>query len=322
MLKNKKLHKENSFKSPILIIIFNRSKYLKKISTILNKIKPLKIYIAADGPRKNVKYDLLKCKIARKTLLNNINWKCKILKKFSKKNLGVKKNIIESLNWFFQNESKGIILEDDCYPNISFFKFCDELLKKYEDNNKIKMISGNFYFQKNFKLNDSYFFSQRPGTHGWATWARSWAENDIDMKKWKGFVDFLFLVFFFKLNLTKSHYFFKKFKSAYLNKIKCWDYQWLYSIWKNNGLIIRPSKNLCKHIGWGPESTHGKGRDTFPKLKNSKMNFPLTHPNKIYQNNTLDNFEDKIVRKLNFISYFKYKLLNKIKTNIDYFFKK
>ena len=52
------------------------------------------------------------------------------------------------------------------------------------------------------------------------------------------------------------------------------------------------------------------------------MNFPLTHPNKIYQNNTLDNFEDKIVRKLNFISYFKYKLLNKIKTNIDYFFKK
>ena len=31
-----------------------------------------------------------------------------------------------------------------------------------------------------------------------------------------------------------------------------------FSIWKNNGLIIRPYKNLCKHIGWGPDSTHGR----------------------------------------------------------------
>lgn len=319
MIKNNIIHKKNSFETPILIIIFNRSKYLKKIIKILNKIRPQKIYILADGPRKNTKYDLLKCKIARETVVNNINWKCKILKKFRKKNVGLKKNINEGIKWFFNNETKGIILEDDCYPSTSFFKFCDLLLKKYQTNNKIKMISGNFYFENNFKLKESYFFSQRPGTHGWATWARSWSENDIYMKKWRGIWEFLFLLFFFKFNIVKSHYFFRKFKDSYLNKIKSWDYQWLYSIWKNNGLIIRPNKNLCKHIGWGEESTHGKGADTFPNLKSSKINFPLIHPNKIYQNNMLDNFEDLKVRKLYFINYLKYKFLNKIRTYFKFF---
>ena len=34
------------------------------------------------------------------------------------------------INWFFENEEEGVILEDDVLPIQSFFEYCDELLER------------------------------------------------------------------------------------------------------------------------------------------------------------------------------------------------
>lgn len=301
----------DQFDIPVILIIYNRSKYLNYIISKLKVVKPNKIYISADGPKDHL--DKEKCETSRKFIEKNITWDCLIKKNYRQSNIGLKANINEALDWFFSNELMGIILEDDCDPSFTFFQFCKELLLKYKNEKKIKMISGNFYYEKEFKSLKSYFFSKRPGTHGWATWKRSWVENNQNMTNWRPIFDFFWLLNFFNFNFIKTHYFYKKFQDTYNKKINSWDYQLLMSIWKNNGMIIKPFKHLCKHVGWGSNSTHGKGSDSFPELTVKDIDFPLVHPLNIECSNFLDNYEDNTLRKMNFKNYLMYKFKNKIK---------
>ena len=73
--------------TPILILIFNRPKETKKLVKRLEKFKPKNIYVFSDGPRKNNFTDIElnnQCKL----LIQNINWKSKIKKKYLKNNSG------------------------------------------------------------------------------------------------------------------------------------------------------------------------------------------------------------------------------------------
>lgn len=295
----------------VLIIAFNRPGLLKKLIKKLSQIKPKKIYFACDGPRIEYHDDKEKCNLINKLIDSGIDWDCKIFKKTHAKNIGVKKNINSAIDWFFSNEEMGIILEDDCEFSISFFKFCEELLIRYKNNSKIKIISGNYY-HSNIVEDNSYYFSRCPGTHGWATWKRTWDENDKEMKSWRGKLEYFWLVKFFKFNFVKAHYFYKKFIDSYNGVINSWDYQLLLSIWKNNGLIIRPYKSLCKHIGWGNDATHSKRADQHPDVITKEISFPLFHPEKIIINDRLDDIEIKKIRNVYFWKYIIYKFKKKL----------
>ena len=264
---------------PVLVIAFNRPDLLQKLIKSLSQIKPKKIYFACDGPRENNDDDIKKCNLINKIIDSEINWNCKIFKKINSKNMGVKKNINNAIDWFFSKEEMGIILEDDCDFHITFFQFCEELLIKYKNNSKIKIISGNYYHSDIIEEN-SYYFSRCPGTHGWATWKYVWDDNDKEMRSWRGKFEYFWLIIFFKFDFVKAHYFYKKFSDSYYNVIKSWDYQLLYSIWRNNGLIIRPYKSLCKHIGWGNDATHSKRPDQHPDVKKKRNFFSITSSKK------------------------------------------
>ena len=84
-------------------------------------------------------------------LLVDVNWKCKVTKIFHKKHLPVSKSIPKAINFFFQNEAEGIILEDDCLPSKDFFHFCEKMLKKYKKNSKINSICGSRFIRNNKK---------------------------------------------------------------------------------------------------------------------------------------------------------------------------
>ena len=61
----------------------------------------------------------------------------------------------------FKKHEKTIILEDDCVPEVGFFRYCDLMLKKFKRNKDIAHISGcNLYYgSKKKKINDKdYFF--------------------------------------------------------------------------------------------------------------------------------------------------------------------
>jgi len=119
------------FLTPILFIIFNRAEIAKISFEVIRKIKPQKLYIAADGPRENIESDTDKCNKTR-AIINEIDWNCEVKTLFRQHNLGVVKGVVSAIDWFFENEELGIILEDDCYADITFFDYAQNLLEKYK----------------------------------------------------------------------------------------------------------------------------------------------------------------------------------------------
>jgi len=278
---------KNKFKltTPILFLIFNRLETTKRVFEEIRKAKPTKLFIAADGPR-NEKEKRVTDRV-RKWVLSNINWHCKVKTLFREKNLGCKYAVSSAIGWFFENVHQGIILEDDCLPSQSFFRFCQELLEKYKKNKKIKMITGYNLLDNNINLNYSYWFSSNMFIWGWATWRRAWEEYDINIEKKVDIIKLYKLsnnFFDFLLNL-------KRVNDLKNKKVDTWDYQWSISMKLRKGLCIVPKRNLIENLGFCEQFTNTKPNEIDIKYfykKRKDLDFPLIHPPKIENNKSLD----------------------------------
>jgi hypothetical protein len=261
------------FKIPILILTYNRPKKFLKVLRSLKLVKPRKIYISCDGP-KNIE-DLIKIKNIRKNI-SKITWKCKVYENFFQKNLGVKHSPEKSIDWFFKKEKFGIILEDDCVPSKTFYKFCETLLNKYKNNNNIWAISGyNFKGKTDFGDGD-YFISKYFLGWGWASWRRAWLKNDKELKFWKRWRKEKLLNMFFSKNI-EIKYWTKMIDKFYDKKIVSWDMFFLASMWKNKSFCILPNINMIKNIGFDSEATYGiNNKYSTPNVKNFLRN--VKHP--------------------------------------------
>lgn len=266
---------ENKFNTPILVLCFNRPDLVKQLIRIFAVIQPPKLFVSCDGPR----HEKDKQRIAeiKKLLDDNITWKCKLEVNFSEKNSGCKLGVKSGIDWFFSKVDEGIILEDDCQPNTSFFFYCQDLLKKYRTNQKIMTISGSNFLSKNVG-NNSYFFSHYPLCWGWATWKRAWTHIDLEMKDWSVLKKKRWLNDLFS-NPDSTRYWSSLFDRVYENLIDTWDYQWVYSIWKHNGIAVIPNVNLIKNVGFGVNATHTKlAHSKTSSLATHELLFPLDHP--------------------------------------------
>lgn len=268
------------FNTPVLLIIFNRADTTKLVFEAIRKARPPRLYVAADGPRPHVAADQQKCAEARK-IVERVDWPCEVKTLFHDKNLNCGKAPSTAMSWFFENEEQGIILEDDCLPSQSFFRYCQELLGKYKDDSRVMHIGGNNFLGGWRNDPDySYYFSRSGHIWGWATWRRAWQTFDFDILlytklKQKGFFDHFFL------NRLEKVYRLRKFDKTVANrgKVDWWDYQWDFARFSNSGLAIVPGKNLVKNLGFGEGATHTvNGSGEFNKLEAQELNFPLQHP--------------------------------------------
>ncbi len=257
--------------TPVLYLAFNRLNTVQKTFEEIKKVKPKQLFIACDGPR--TKEEKKKTDAVRKYILENIDWKCKVKTLFRDKNLGCKYAVASAIDWFFENVEQGIILEDDCLPSQSFFRFCQEMLKRHNGHEKIMHISGTNIEEKS-KIREDYFFSETFNVWGWATWRRAWDKYDVEMKEWgkinkKKFVNSL------GYNLLGKIKSWRIYELTYRNKIDTWDYQWGFVCSVNSGLSVIPKQNLITNIGFG-SGTHTTDEYTKRmKLKNYELSFPL-----------------------------------------------
>lgn len=267
----------NLFKTPVSFHIFNRPHSTRSVFKQIKSIMPSKLFITADGPRDDVITDQENCSEAR-SIVNEIDWECEIFTNFSKTNRGSYVSTSKGISWVFEHVERAIILEDDCIPHHSFFKFCEELLDYYENDKRIALISGtNFLFNK-YKPKQSYYFSRYTHLWGWATWKRTWEEIDFSMSNWPEFRDMKGLELSFKKQ-HELHYWQQIMQQMYEGvKGPHWDYLLLLSLFMNNSLTIRPSVNLINNSGYGVDSTHFAKKSAFHDVKTININFPLNHP--------------------------------------------
>ena len=242
------------FDIPILFLIFNRPDTTKKVFEKIREIKPRNLYVSSDGARANRPGELEKCEQA-KNILNKIDWECELNVNFSEVNFGCKEGVTKGINWFFENVECGIILEDDCVPDLSFFRFCKAMLEKYKDDKRVMHIGG-VNFQDSCKRgNKSYYFSRFCHVWGWATWKDRWQKYDVSMSDYNDekYKDISKII----TDDTEIRKYYKRlFDVVMNNKLDTWDFQWVWTVWKNDGVSIIPNINLVKNIGFGEEATH------------------------------------------------------------------
>jgi hypothetical protein len=274
--------------TPILFIIFNRPDLTQLVFNEIKKAKPLFLYITADGPRKNNKSDLENCKKTRE-IIKQIDWECQVKTNFSEVNLGCKLGVSSGINWFFENIDEGIILEDDCLPNQSFFFFCQELLAYYRNDQRIMQIGGANFQPVQNRNDKSYYFSKYSHIWGWASWKRAWKYYDRDIKNFPDFKKEKIISNIFTEKLMQI-YWLKRFEEVYNGKIDTWDFQWQYTTLIHNGLSVIPNKNLISNIGFGVNSTHTKDKNN--KLANmATYNLDIiTHPDFLIENKQADDY--------------------------------
>lgn len=282
------------YNKPILFLVFNRPDTTRQVFNEIKKIKPKKLYVAADGPRDDVYSDILKTNNVR-DIIKQIDWDCDLRTNFRENNLGCKYAVSTAIDWFFKNEEAGVILEDDCLPSQDFFQYCEDLLERFQNNLEITMISGN-NFQDGVKRGDSsYYFSKYTHIWGWATWKNRWKYNDVELTFWPKWRDSFGWRNLFK-NRREMIFWENIFDRVYLNKIDTWDYSWLASSWYNDGMTIIPNSNLVTNIGFTVEATHTKSNS------NILSNRPLQSIGEIRHNDIL--LIDDKADEYTFKSYF------------------
>jgi len=257
-------------------LVFNRPELTKRVFEIIRKIKPTKLFIAADGPRLDREGEIEKCEEVRK-IATQIDWDCELITLFRDENLGCGKAVSQGISWFFEHVEEGIILEDDCLPDLSFFRFCEELLAYYRNDDIIMSISGSNILGYPYKKNEQSYFFGHGGIWGWATWKRAWAKYDFKMHQWSNPLIKKLL----QEGLQSKEwydYYFQMFDATYKGELDTWDIQWLYTILISKGLCINPSVNLVKNIGFGDFATHTiDSTNILAKLSSENMKFPLKH---------------------------------------------
>lgn len=284
---------EFKLKTPVAFIIFNRPDITHRVFEEIRRAKPPRLFIVADGPRSDVLDDADKCKATR-SIIDMVDWPCEVMKDYSDHNLGCKRRVSSGLDWVFDNSDEAIILEDDCVPDTTFFRFCEEMLERYKDDKRVMAVSGNnFWFGKK-RTNYSYFFSRYPRIWGWATWASAWKHFDIDMKSWPEIRDGGWLDGMFN-NKHALEYRRDVFEKAYSGELNVWGASWLYSCWVQNSLTIVPNVNLVTNIGFGDEATHTKGSSKFDMVETAPMEFPLIHPPFILRDVEYDRYSEREV---------------------------
>lgn len=102
---------------PILFLVFSRPDVTGKVFEAIKNAQPPRLYVAEDGPRESVATDQERCAEVRSIILDNIDWQCDIKTLFREQNLGCRDAVSSAIDWFFDNEEDGIILEDNHHGN-------------------------------------------------------------------------------------------------------------------------------------------------------------------------------------------------------------
>ena len=263
-------------RTPVALVIFNRPDHTMRVLNAIAAVRPRTLYVIADGPRCDRPEDE-RLVAETRAVIDRVDWPCELRTCYSEENLNCHIRIASGLDWLFADEPEAIILEDDCVPEPTFFRFCEELLQRYRDDERVQMISGSTATA----VDDaacSYRFSRTYSIWGWATWARAWTHYDATMRAWPRVRDTRWLENHLgderQAMLARTW-----FEAAHSGPIRQWDFQWLFSGWLRDAVAVSPSVNLVSNIGFGAGATHMHDADhSFANIPAKAMEFPLRHP--------------------------------------------
>lgn len=259
---------------PVAFLVFNRPDLTAKVFDAIAAAKPRKLLVVADGSRSPEESVTTS---AVRSVMSRVDWDCEVLTNYSETNLGCKRRVSSGLDWVFEHCEEAIIIEDDCLPHPTFFPYCEALLDKYRDDERVMMVSGTNFQYGRARSPFSYDFSRTINVWGWATWRRAWRHYDVEMKLWPALSNTPWLVDVLP-DPAVAQWWHAMLADAFANRIDTWDFQWAFACWTQNGLNVLPSVNLVSNIGFRNDGTHtASANNPIADLPVGAIEFPL-HP--------------------------------------------
>lgn len=277
-------------KTPVLLIMFTRWQTFEKVFAQVKLAKPPKLYLYQDGPRSGDKYesdleDIMRCR----EIASDIDWSCEVIRWYMDKNIGCDPGSYYAYKKFFTEENKGIILEDDAVPSLSFFRYCEELLDRYENDSRVYRICG-ANIEGVSDVCDSYFFSRKGSTGSWATWGRvaeMWSDS-------YSFLDDKSELEELRRRFESKDYYdsWRGIAVEHRDSGKAFYETIFYENKIINGMLdIIPAKNLVTNIGLTKEAVHNNSHLEIPRALRKyfgapryELDFPLKHPDGVVEN--------------------------------------
>ncbi|MCM1063459.1 MAG: hypothetical protein NC420_03135 [Eubacterium sp.] len=269
--------------TPVVFIFFNRPKLMQQVLEQIAKVRPPKLYLVADGPRDEI--DREKTETCRKIADHSIDWDCEVIKLYSEVNLGCCNRIYSGISYALNREECVIVLEDDIVPSVSFFRFQDEMLEKYRDEEKVFSVSGfNRLDYLPYEGASYYFVQQHFACWGWGTWARAWKPIDIDMKAWNEIKGHPKRMKLYNVDPKLAKQTYRGLQKVYLGITDSWARR--VSFWQAEHELysVMPRYSLTQNIGFGADATHTIRTMQESIVQAHEIEFPLVVPQNITRN--------------------------------------
>ena len=233
---------------------YNRPDLVASLLALLKPFHKGTIYLACDGPKHQKDGDAeLVTEVQRVMETFESQGDKRLL--FQSDNLGARDGVWAAVDWFFQNETEGIVLEDDALPSISFFTLAEQVLDIHRTNQKVWGLGG--FNPTGVPVGDSSYgfirFAMMAGA--WASWSNRWSSHDRFLIHYRNALRE-------GLNLWPNRYLYHgldwHLKRALREPPKFWDYQLSWSVASTESVWAISGANLVLNVGFRADATHAQ----------------------------------------------------------------
>jgi hypothetical protein len=280
--------------TPVAMLMYARPQTTRQVLGAVRAVRPRRLLAVADAAPADRPDLAERCEETRR-LIDEIDWDCEVTTHYAERHMGLNRRVESGLDWVFEQVAEAIVLEDDCVPDPTFFRFCDELLARHRHDESVATVSGTTF---DFGIDgggSSYRFSRYPLIWGWATWRRAWDARHARLASWPELRDSRWLDDLFD-DPHAVAYWSSHFDQAYRGE-GSWDFGWVLSSWIAGALAAVPSGNLVSNVGFGDGAshTHDDALSPYADLARSPMRFPLVHPERLEADGDADRLLEETV---------------------------
>lgn len=268
---------EGGVNTPVVFIVFNRPDLTAQVFQAIRKARPARLFVIADGPRPTSASDRLTVYQTRRII--RPDWPCEVHWDVAPHNMGIGPRIVSGLTNVFARVDRAIILEDDVLPDPSLFAFCEDLLTRYQDDQRVIMITGASWDMKLPDDGTSYRFLPSGWCNAWATWADRWAHydpamRDLPQKREALYQRVAHLPGYEPVLAGIEH----TYNVAQTGDLNTWDWQMAY-LTMTRGWAASAGLNLASNLGHRADGTHNNDPEhPAANLPRFALPLPLNHP--------------------------------------------
>ena len=284
---------------PVRVNIWIRPECQRKQFEVLKQARPSTMFLISDGGRNEKEWKAIYQN--REIFDNEIDWECTVYKIYEDKNNGLYTMGRKGAELIWSKVDRCIFLEDDQLVSISYFRFCQELLEKYKDDERVVAITAMNYAGDWKECSSDYFFAERGSIWGTATWRRCAQARDPEHL----YKNDPYTMKLLKERTKHVKYMYKTIEgysknAHYMGHVAGGEFFNRFAVYSQNQLYIVPKKNMMNNIGCTENAAHSTEYKLLPralkKLYNTplhELEFPLKHPMYLIPDQSYRALEDK-----------------------------